>query len=66
MIADSVRYIFLWKKKKQSVLVLSLATATWVLLEIYQFNFVTVISWAAMFIIVLLFLYGNFLRLLGK
>ncbi|XP_062154548.1 reticulon-like protein B13 [Alnus glutinosa] len=35
-------------------------------MEVYQFNFITIISWAAMFIVVSLFLWGNILRLLGK
>ncbi|KAL6222529.1 hypothetical protein ACLB2K_005921 [Fragaria x ananassa] len=60
--SDSVRDIFLWKKKKQSVLLLSIATATWVLLKVYLFNFLTVISWAAMFVVTSLFLWANMLR----
>ncbi|KAE8077869.1 hypothetical protein FH972_016388 [Carpinus fangiana] len=61
-----IRDIILWRKKKQSVLVLLIATATWVLMEVYHFNFVTVISWVIMFIVVLLFLWANILKLLGK
>ncbi|GMY11687.1 reticulon-like protein B13 [Fagus crenata] len=63
---DKFYNIFLWKRKEQSMLVLLISAATWVLLEVYQFNFITVISWAAMFIITYLFLWGNILRLLGK
>ncbi|CAM8941023.1 unnamed protein product [Rhodiola kirilowii] len=37
-----------------------------VLLEAYQFNFVTVASWACMLLISVLFLLNNLLRLLGK
>ncbi|GMY11699.1 reticulon-like protein B13 [Fagus crenata] len=64
--SDALRDIFLWKRKEQSMLVLLISTATWVLLEVYQFNFITVISWAAMFILTSLFLWANILRLLGK
>ncbi|KAM3757179.1 hypothetical protein ACB098_02G168800 [Castanea mollissima] len=42
--------IFLWKRKEQSMVVLLISTATWVLLEVYQFSFLTVISWAAMLV----------------
>ncbi|KAM1174727.1 hypothetical protein FF1_027256 [Malus domestica] len=63
---DTVRDILLWRKKKQSFLVLLTATATWILLDVCQFNFLTVISYVAMFIVTSLFLSGNLLRLLGK
>ncbi|OVA10506.1 Reticulon [Macleaya cordata] len=58
--------ILLWKKKKQSISVLTAATVTWVALEIYQFNFITVASWVAMAVVTFMFLWGNLLRLLGK
>ncbi|XP_062075454.1 reticulon-like protein B13 [Humulus lupulus] len=64
--SETMRDIFFWKKKKQSLLVLLVSTATWVLLQFYQFNFVTVLSWMTMFIVVSLFLWGNLLRLFGK
>ncbi|XP_062002156.1 reticulon-like protein B13 [Rosa rugosa] len=64
--SDTVTDIFLWRKKKQSVLVLLIATAIWVLLNVYRFNFLTVISWAAMFIVTSLFLWGNMLRFFNK
>ncbi|KAK1589167.1 hypothetical protein Q3G72_031149 [Acer saccharum] len=38
----------------------------YVLLDVYQFNFSTIVSWAAISIVALLFLWGNLLRLLGK
>ncbi|KAF5463863.1 hypothetical protein F2P56_013991, partial [Juglans regia] len=63
---DTLKDIFLWRRKKLSVVVLSVATAIWVLMEVYQFNFITVISWTAMFVVVVLFLWANILRLLGK
>uniref|UniRef100_A0A5B7BAZ5 Reticulon-like protein n=1 Tax=Davidia involucrata TaxID=16924 RepID=A0A5B7BAZ5_DAVIN len=64
--ADIVKDIFLWRRKKLSITVLFVATATWVLLEVYQFNFITVASWVAMFTFTFTFLWGNILRLLNK
>ncbi|KAM4118000.1 hypothetical protein ACB094_02G167600 [Castanea mollissima] len=64
--SNARRDIFLWKRKGQSMAVLLISTATWVLLEVYQFSFLTVISWAAMFVVTSMFLWGNILRLLGK
>ncbi|XP_017969501.1 PREDICTED: reticulon-like protein B13 [Theobroma cacao] len=63
---DAFRDIILWRRKKLSATVLLVSTATWVLLEVYQLNFITVASWLAMFIVASLFLWGNVLRLLGK
>ncbi|KAF9678448.1 hypothetical protein SADUNF_Sadunf07G0035900 [Salix dunnii] len=63
---DTVRDVFLWRRKKLSLLVLVVSTATWVLIDVYQFNFITVSSWAAMFVVTSLFLYGNILRLFRK
>lgn len=63
---DTVRDVFLWKRKKLSLLVLLVSTATWVLLDVCQFNLITVASWAAMFAVTSLFLYGNIARFLRK
>ncbi|XWS33660.1 hypothetical protein CRYUN_Cryun22dG0101600 [Craigia yunnanensis] len=60
------RDIILWRRKKLSATVLLISTATWILLEVYQFNFITVASWLAIFIVASLFLRGNVLKLLGK
>ncbi|XP_061949518.1 reticulon-like protein B13 isoform X2 [Populus nigra] len=59
---DTVRDVFLWRRKKLSLLVLLVSTATWVSLDVYQFNLITVASWAAMFAVTSLFLYGNIAR----
>ncbi|KAF9611422.1 hypothetical protein IFM89_032091 [Coptis chinensis] len=61
-----VRDIMLWRKKRVSASILAIATATWVALEVYQFNFLTIASWASMAIVVLLFFWGNLARLLGR
>jgi ABC-type Na+ efflux pump permease subunit len=58
--------VFLWRRKKLSLLVLLVSTATWVLLDVYQFNLITVASWAAMFAVTSLFLYGKIARFLRK
>ncbi|KAF5738199.1 putative Reticulan like protein B13 [Tripterygium wilfordii] len=65
-ISEIARDIYLWRSKKLSVTVLTVATAIWVLLDVYEFNFITVASWLSMFIVSSLFLYANLLRLLGK
>ncbi|XWS41959.1 hypothetical protein CRYUN_Cryun17cG0127100 [Craigia yunnanensis] len=63
---DTFGDIILWRRKKLSATVLLVSTATWVLLEVYQFNFITVASWLTIFIVASLFLWRNVLRLLGK
>ncbi|KAJ0040815.1 hypothetical protein Pint_28123 [Pistacia integerrima] len=64
--SDVWRDIFLWRRKNLSLSVLLTSTVIWVLLEVYHFNFVTVVSWVAMAITTLLFLWGNIRKLLGK
>ncbi|KAL6273790.1 hypothetical protein ACE6H2_024482 [Prunus campanulata] len=64
--SDTLRDIILWRKKRQCLLTLLTATATWVLLQVYQFNFPTLISYLIIFIVASLFLTGNLLRLFGK
>ncbi|KAI3945986.1 hypothetical protein MKX01_024742 [Papaver californicum] len=58
--------ILLWKKKKQSLSILTASTLTWVVLQVYQYNFITIASWVFMAILAMMFLFGNCLRLLGK
>ncbi|KAH7850706.1 hypothetical protein Vadar_001853 [Vaccinium darrowii] len=61
-----VRDVVLWRRKKLSISVLLVATAIWVLLDVYQFNSVTLISWVGMVVVTSAFLWGNILRLLNK
>ncbi|KAJ7952913.1 Reticulon-like protein [Quillaja saponaria] len=61
-----MRDIVLWRRKKLSATILLAITATWVVMEVYQFNFLTVISWVAMFVVAPVFIWANMLRLLGK
>ncbi|RDY11002.1 Reticulon-like protein B13, partial [Mucuna pruriens] len=63
---DMVKDVVLWRRKKVNITVIVAATAAWVLMEVCEFNFVTVISWVAIFVVVSIFLYANMLRLLGK
>ncbi|GLU13610.1 hypothetical protein SLE2022_302370 [Rubroshorea leprosula] len=64
--ADSVKDIFLWRRKKATATTLLASTAIWVLLDKYQFKFITVASWVAMSVAALSFLWGNLLRLVGR
>jgi hypothetical protein len=58
--------IVLWRRKKLSTMIIAAATVTWVLMELYQFNFLTLISWLTIFIVASIFIYSNMLTLLGK
>ncbi|XP_004512216.1 reticulon-like protein B13 [Cicer arietinum] len=63
---EIMKDIVLWRRKKLSTSILVAATATWVLMELYQFNFLTLISWFIIFVVSSIFLYANMLRLLSK
>ncbi|RID47972.1 hypothetical protein BRARA_I04525 [Brassica rapa] len=58
--------IYLWRRKKLAFSVLLVSTATWVLINIYGFSSITIVSWAAMAIVSMGFLWGSLLRLLSK
>ncbi|XP_013603914.1 PREDICTED: reticulon-like protein B13 isoform X3 [Brassica oleracea var. oleracea] len=55
--------IYLWRRKKLAFSVLLVSTATWVLINIYGFSSITIVSWAAMAIVSMVFLWGSLLRL---
>ncbi|PNY15959.1 seed maturation protein [Trifolium pratense] len=63
---DIMKDIVLWKRKKLSTMIIVTATVTWVLMEVYQFNFLTLMSWLAIFVVASIFIYSNMLKLLGK
>ncbi|XP_061340829.1 reticulon-like protein B13 [Gastrolobium bilobum] len=63
---EIVKDVILWRRKKLSATVLVTATLTWVLMEVWQFNFLTVVSWVAIIVTASMFLYANMLKLLGK
>ncbi|AES94781.1 hypothetical protein MtrunA17_Chr5g0402811 [Medicago truncatula] len=63
---DIMNDIVLWRRKKLSAIVLIVATSSWMLLEVCQFNFLTLISWLAIFVVTSIFLYSNMLTFFGK
>ncbi|WJX55445.1 hypothetical protein P8452_41213 [Trifolium repens] len=58
---DIMKDIVLWRRKKLSTMIIVAATVTWVLMELYQFNFLTLISWLTIFIVASIFIYSNML-----
>ncbi|XP_058069290.1 reticulon-like protein B13 isoform X2 [Magnolia sinica] len=66
LLKDSMREIFLWRRKKLSFSVLAISTVMWVLLEIYQYTFVTVASWVAILTVASLFVWAHLAPLLGR
>ncbi|KAJ4963147.1 hypothetical protein NE237_023086 [Protea cynaroides] len=63
---DFLKDVYLWRKKKISLSILAVSTFTWVMLEVYRFNFIPVVCWVAMFIITSMFLWGNLTRLFNR
>ncbi|KAL3526738.1 hypothetical protein ACH5RR_011394 [Cinchona calisaya] len=61
-----IRDVLFWRRKYLSIIVLLVATATWIALQVYELKFVTVASWVAMFLVTFLFIWGNIHRLLNK
>ncbi|GFQ06561.1 reticulon-like protein b13 [Phtheirospermum japonicum] len=58
--------VVLWRRKQLNLIILLVATATWVVMELYQYSFITLFSWVAMAIVACLFFWGNIHRLLKK
>ncbi|KAL0450297.1 UNVERIFIED_CONTAM: hypothetical protein Slati_1586100 [Sesamum latifolium] len=63
---DVVSDVILWRRKQLNVIILVAATAAWTAMEIYQYNFITLISWLAMALLLCLFFWGTIHRLLKK
>lgn len=61
-----VRDVYEWKRKDLSLLLLAVATAIYVVLEVYHFNFIPLLSYAAIFIFTSAFIWENLLRLFRK
>lgn len=61
-----VRDVCEWRRKDLSLLVLAVATAIYVVLQVYHFRFIPLLSYAAIFIFTSAFIWGNLLRLFGK
>ncbi|KAF3793966.1 Reticulon-like protein B5 [Nymphaea thermarum] len=54
-LTETLRDVFLWRRKKASLLVLFAATTIWVLLELCGFRALTLIAWAAMAAVAVVF-----------
>ncbi|KAL2240309.1 UNVERIFIED_CONTAM: hypothetical protein Sindi_0672100 [Sesamum indicum] len=63
---DVVSDVILWRRKQLNVIILAAATAAWTAMEVYQFNFITLLSWLAMALLLCLFFWGTIHRLLKK
>lgn len=66
MQTDVVSDVILWRRKQLNVIILAAATAAWTAMEVYQFNFITLLSWLAMALLLCLFFWGTIHRLLKK
>ncbi|CAN8287784.1 unnamed protein product [Cochlearia groenlandica] len=64
--SDIVEDIYLWRRKKLALSILFVSTATWIMLNVYGFSFITIASWTAMAVVSMFFLRGNLHRLLSK
>ncbi|KAL8117579.1 reticulon-like protein B13 [Apium graveolens] len=64
--SSTVRDVLEWRRIDLSLLVLAVATVFYVVLQVYQFNFIPLVSYAAIFIFSSAFIWGNLLRLFGK
>ncbi|KAJ0526814.1 hypothetical protein HanHA300_Chr09g0327321 [Helianthus annuus] len=64
--AYSMKDVIMWRRKPMSVGVLTTMTMLWVVIEIYGYNFITVASWIAIFLVSTLFTWANIYRLIYK
>ncbi|KAG8384448.1 hypothetical protein BUALT_Bualt04G0118900 [Buddleja alternifolia] len=64
--SDLLKDLMLWRRKQLNVLLLVGATASFIVMQIYQYNFITLFSWLAMALVVCFFFWGNIHRLLKK
>ncbi|XVF15613.1 hypothetical protein REPUB_Repub09cG0169300 [Reevesia pubescens] len=64
--AEIVNDIALWKRKKLSGSLLFTSTATWLLQQVYEYNFLTIAPWVAIFIVISLFIWRKVNRYLDK
>ncbi|KAK4416237.1 hypothetical protein Salat_2449200 [Sesamum alatum] len=58
--------VILWRRKQLNVTILAAATAAWTAMEVYGYNFITLLSWVAMSLLLCLFFWGTIHRLLKK
>ncbi|GMI86440.1 hypothetical protein HRI_002313300 [Hibiscus trionum] len=64
--AEVVNDIALWKRKKISGSLLVSSTATWLLQQVYEYNFLTVASWVVIFVVASLFIWRYVNRFLDR
>ncbi|XP_022773962.1 reticulon-like protein B13 [Durio zibethinus] len=63
---EIVNDVALWKRKKLSGSLLFSSTATWLLQQVYEYNFLTIASWVVIFIVTSLFIWRYVNRYLGQ
>ncbi|MFQ6623508.1 hypothetical protein Gotur_004220 [Gossypium turneri] len=64
--AELVNDIALWKRKKISGSLFASSAATWLLQQVYEYNFLTIVSWVAIFAITALFIWRCVNRFLDR
>ncbi|MBA0608317.1 hypothetical protein Godav_020552 [Gossypium davidsonii] len=64
--AELVNDIALWKRKKISGSLFASSAATWLLQQVYEYNFLTIVSWVAIFAITALFIWRYVNRFLDR
>ncbi|XP_010417108.1 PREDICTED: reticulon-like protein B13 [Camelina sativa] len=64
--SDIVEDIYLWRRKKLAFSILTVSTSTWILLNFYGLNSITIVSWIGIAVVSMVFLWGSLLRLLSK
>ncbi|XWS29373.1 hypothetical protein CRYUN_Cryun24cG0024000 [Craigia yunnanensis] len=64
--AEIVNDIALWKRNRLSGSLLFTSTATWVFQQVYEYNFLTIASWVAIFIVTSLFILRHVNRFLDQ
>ncbi|XP_057771217.1 reticulon-like protein B13 [Salvia miltiorrhiza] len=63
---DLLSDVLLWRRKQLNVGILAAAAATWIVIDVYQYTFITVLSWLAMALLTCFFFWGNMHRFLNK
>ncbi|CAL0315023.1 unnamed protein product [Lupinus luteus] len=57
--AGKVADLLLWKNKKESAIVLGVATAVWILFELLEYHLLTLVGHSSILLLALLFLWSN-------
>ncbi|XP_047962922.1 reticulon-like protein B13 [Salvia hispanica] len=64
--SDILSEIVLWRRKQLNVGILVAATATWIVMDVYHYSFITLLSWVAIALLSCLFFWGSIHRFLKK